>query len=174
MKVFLILSISGVTSFVVAAGMSDETVGDKKPDKSAVARNAKPGKPKNSKLTLFMRGKLTASQNVLDGLVTEDFKKIEKGGQKLLLMSKAADWQVFKTGTYAQYSAEFQRSADRLVKMAKKKQLDSAALSYMHVTMTCINCHKYVKKERLARGEPVPPGFRFVDSTTRQSFGEDR
>jgi len=38
--------------------------------------------------------------------------------------------------------------------------------SYMHVTMTCINCHKYVKKERLARGEPFPPAFRHIARTT--------
>ena len=174
MKLFLTLLMSGVTGFLVATGVPDEK--PKTRPKPKQPRSTKPRRvrPKNSKLTHFMRGKLTASQNVLDGLVTEDFKKIEKGGLKLLVMSKAADWQVFKTGTYAQYSGEFQRTADRLVKMAKKKQLDSAALSYMHVTMTCINCHKYVKKERLARGEPIPPGFRHLVLSPHHSSGGER
>ena len=47
-------------------------------------------------------------------------------------------------------------------KMAKKKQVDSAALSYMHVTMTCINCHKYVKNAKVARGEPLSPGLKLA------------
>lgn len=173
MKVFLTLLVSGVTGILVASGVPDEKPRTKRGTKKPANKKQRRVRPKNSKLTHFMRGKLTASQSVLDGLVTEDFKKIEKGGLKLLVMSKAADWQVFKTGTYAQYSAEFQRSADRLVKMAKKKQLDSAALSYMHVTMTCINCHKYVKKERLARGEPIPPGFRRIVLSSRQSPGRE-
>lgn len=174
MKLLLTLLMSGVTGFVVAAGVRDEKPKTGQTPKKPAVKKKKSIRPKNSKLTHFMRGKLTASQSVLDGLVTEDFKKIEKGGLKLLVMSKAADWQVFKTGTYAQYSAEFQRTTDRLVKMAKKKQLDSAALSYMHVTMTCINCHKYVKKERLARGEPVPPGLRRLALSPRHSFGGEQ
>lgn len=162
MRLFLVVLFAAAAGIVIAAPKSSEKGSETSPATQNKSAKPKRVKPKNSKLTLFMRGKLTASQNVLDGLVTEDFKKIEKGGQKMLVMSKAADWQVFQTGTYAQYSAEFQRTADRLVKMAKKKQLDSAALSYMHVTMTCINCHKYVKKERLARGEPVSPKFKLA------------
>lgn len=162
MRLFLVVLFTALAGFVFAAPKAPEKEPQKPPATEKKSAKPKRAKPKNSKLTHFMRGKLTASQNVLDGLVTEDFKKIEKGGQKMLVMSKAADWQVFQTGTYAQYSAEFQRTADRLVKMAKKEQLDSAALSYMHVTMTCINCHKYVKKERLARGEPVSPKFKLA------------
>jgi CRISPR/Cas system-associated protein Cas10 (large subunit of type III CRISPR-Cas system) len=74
-------------------------------------------------------------------------------------MSKAADWQVIQGPTYAQYSAEFRRNAEQLASMAKKKQIDSAALSYMQVTMTCINCHKYVKNAKVAQGEQLSPQF---------------
>lgn len=115
-----------------------------------------------SKVSKFMRAKLEASQNVLDGLVTEDFTKIEKGAEKMVLMSKAADWQVIQGPTYAQYSSEFRRSSERLAKQAKDKKLDSAALSYMHVTMTCISCHKYVKNAKVARGEPLSPGLQYA------------
>ena len=127
--------------------------------KSPVAAAVKPGDAKVSK---FMRAKLKASEAVLEGLVTEEYDKIVKGGEKMLVMSKAADWQVIQGPTYAQYSGEFRRSVARLVKMAKKKQVDSAALSYMHVTMTCINCHKYVKNAKVAKGEPLSPGLKFA------------
>lgn len=122
----------------------------------------KPDGDDEIKISKFMRAKLGASQNVLEGLVTEDFDKIQKGGDIMLVMSKAADWQVIQGPTYAQYSGEFRRSVDRMVKMAKKKQLDSAALSYMQVTMTCINCHKYVKNAKVAQGESLSPGLKFA------------
>lgn len=114
-------------------------------EQTAAAREA--AIPKNPALSVFMREKLAASQSVLEGLVTEDFEKIQKGGEKLSLMSHAAQWQVLETDTYTAYSREFRRNADRLVTMAKKQQIDSATLGYMQLTMTCINCHKYVKKE---------------------------
>lgn len=154
--IFALLIVTTAVSAAVAP-----VVQDRKPTKAAAA-DKKPAKPEDPKVTEFMREKLTASQGVLEGLVTEDFGKIEKGAQKMLVMSKAASWQVFHTPTYAQYSAEFQRTTERLAKMAKKKQLDSAALQYMHVTMTCINCHKYVHKERVAQGMPLSPGLKFA------------
>jgi hypothetical protein len=129
---------------------------------AATHRSGVAAQPAKSKVSKFMRAKLEAAQNVLDGLVTEDYGKIEKGAEKMIVMSKAADWQVIQGPTYAQYSSEFRRAAERLVKRAKAKQLDSAALSYMHVTMTCINCHKYVKNAKVARGEPLSPGLKYA------------
>ena len=82
-------------------------------------------------------------------------------------MSKAADFQVFPTATYSQYAGEFRRSVERLNKMAKNKQLDSAALSYMHVTLTCVNCHKYVAKEKVALGEPLSSGLKLAVTQDR-------
>jgi hypothetical protein len=118
--------------------------------------------PAKSKISKFMRAKLAASQSVLDGLVTEDYDKIQKGAETMIVMSKASDWQVIQGPTYAQYSSEFRRAAERLAKRAKAKQLDSAALAYMHVTMTCINCHKYVKNAKVAQGEPLSPGLKYA------------
>lgn len=158
MKTQSLIALSAIAVSVTAIGLATGT----KSGRERPAADEKAVKPEKTRLHLFMRGKLAASQNVLEGLVTEDFDKIQKGGKKMVAMSLAADWKVLQSNTYAQYSGEFHRSATRLVSMAKKKQLDSAALSYMHVTMTCINCHKYVKKEKIALGEPISPGLKFA------------
>jgi hypothetical protein len=112
-----------------------------------------------TKVAKFMRAKLASSQNVLEGLVTEDFKLIEDGAQKMKVMSLAAEWQVIEGPIYAQYSAEFRRSADRLIQMSKDKNTDGAALSYVHLTLTCISCHKFVRSVAIASGEELPPGL---------------
>jgi len=97
----------------------------------------------------FMRAKLAHSQNVLEGLAVEDFDLIDKGAQQLSLASEDASWQVLQTEDYARQSADFRRSCDSLRKAAKAKNLDGAALAWMEVTMKCVQCHKYVRDERV-------------------------
>lgn len=104
----------------------------------------------------FMRAKLEHSQELLEGLVLEDFDKMAKNSQELSLLSLAATWQVIQTPEYVQQSLEFRRAADALTSAAKKKNLDGAALAYVNVTMKCVNCHKYVRDVRMASLEPAP------------------
>ncbi len=71
-------------------------------------------------------------------------------------MSKATRWQVMQGPVYAQYSAEFSRLCNQLVKMSKEKNIDGAALSYMHLTLTCISCHKHVHNTKITAGTSIP------------------
>ncbi|QDV20262.1 hypothetical protein Pan153_49360 [Gimesia panareensis] len=109
---------------------------------------AKPAKktPAEEKVSQFMQEKLNSSKAVLEGLVTEDFEQIQKGAQKLIEMSNATEWQVVEGPIFAQQSAEFRNAAKELQNYAKKKNIDGASLSYLHLTMTCIACHKEIKK----------------------------
>ena len=101
-------------------------------------------------VAVFMKAKLQHSQKILEGLATENFDLIAKNAQDLSLLSLAADWQVLETPEYNQHSQEFRRSADGLKEAAQKKNLDGAALSYVDVTLKCVNCHKYVRKVKMA------------------------
>jgi hypothetical protein len=109
---------------------------------------------KPDKVALFMRAKLEHSQKVMEGLATENFDLIAKNAQAMSLLSMAEDWQVLETPEYNQHSQEFRRSADAITDAAKKKNLDGAALAYVDTTLKCVNCHKYVRKVKLARLEP--------------------
>lgn len=101
-------------------------------------------------LSDFMRVKLKHSQNVLEGLTTEDFDMIAKNAQDISLLSQAAEWQVLQTEAYAARSAEFRRTADELTRAAQEKNLDEATLKYLDLTMKCVDCHKYLRGVRLA------------------------
>lgn len=98
----------------------------------------------------FMRAKLEHSQKILEGLATEDYPLIEKHAQELSLISQAEMWQVVQTPEYLQHSTEFRRATQALSKAAEDKNIDGAALAYMEVTLKCVNCHKYVRKVRMA------------------------
>ncbi|WP_298859966.1 hypothetical protein [uncultured Gimesia sp.] len=98
------------------------------------------------KLSKFMREKLTSSQLVLEGLMTEDFDLMQKGAKKMIQMSNATEWQVIEGPIFARQSEEFRSAAKQVIKFAKAKNIDGASLSYLHLTMTCISCHKKVNK----------------------------
>ena len=103
------------------------------------------------KLQDLMQRKLQASQKVLEGIALNDFDKIGKSAEDLLLISKATDWKVVRTPSYDLYSNEFRRNAENLVRLAREKNLDGAVLAYVDVTLNCVKCHKYVREVRMTR-----------------------
>ncbi|MBX9655695.1 hypothetical protein K2Y11_18930 [bacterium] len=96
----------------------------------------------------FMRPKLDNAQKVLEGLALEDFEMVGKNANALLRLSEAAEWQVLPSPEYVRHSEEFQRVANELIRAANNKNLDSATLAYVQLTMNCVNCHKHVREAR--------------------------
>ena len=106
--------------------------------------------PKDRPLAKFMRGKLTAANLVLEGIATEDFDLVEKGAVQLQVISKAEKWRVTEDPLYGHHSDEFQRIIKRLQKHAEEKSLDGVSLSYVQMTMSCVECHRFVRNELIA------------------------
>jgi hypothetical protein len=101
-----------------------------------------------SKVAFFMHAKLTNSQSVLEGLTTEQFDLIQQGAERMIVMSKAAEWRVGQGDIYAQDTAQFVAAARDLVKQAKARNLDGATVSYLQLTMNCVSCHKHIREEK--------------------------
>jgi cytochrome c556 len=106
---------------------------------------------KPSKTAELMRKKLKHSQGVLEGIALNDVDKIAENADQLITISHQAEWVVVKTPQYELFSNQFRKSAEGLVKNAKAKNLDGAALDYVDMTMTCVKCHKYVRETRGVR-----------------------
>jgi hypothetical protein len=104
-----------------------------------------------TKVQVLMKRKLVQAQKVLEGLALNDGDMIAKHADELIAISKEAQWKVLKTPQYDQFSGDFRRSARELVKNAKDKNIDAAALSYVEMTLTCVKCHKHVREVRMVR-----------------------
>jgi hypothetical protein len=102
---------------------------------------------------LLMRDKLTYAKDALDGLSVEDFDKVAKAAEMMRIISRASSWYVIDSDEYRRHSKDFQEQAADLGRHAKDKNLDAAALDYVRISLTCVQCHKYVRDER-ARKKP--------------------
>lgn len=106
--------------------------------------------PNEDATKAFMRAKLDAAQDVLEGLVTEDFKKIKDGADQMNVMSQKAEWNVLQTPQYRLYSGEFQRLTEELARAATEQKVDASTLAYVQLTLSCVNCHRHVRGAKIA------------------------
>ena len=97
---------------------------------------------------MMMRKKVAAANKVLEGLATEDFKKIAENAERLRIISRAASWHVIDSEDYTRRSKDFQQEASDLKKHAEQKNLDAATIDYVRLTMTCVECHKHLREKR--------------------------
>jgi len=97
---------------------------------------------------LLMRDKLSYATKALEGLSMEDYGKIAEAGNMMGVISRAAAWHVIPTEQYARMSKNFQEQARDLERHAKDKNLDAASMDYMRITMTCVQCHNYIRENR--------------------------
>ena len=120
----------------------------------AIVSFAQPNVPRSTKE--FMREKLGHSQKVLETLAMEDFYTMEQRSKKLSALTREATWQVFQNPDYEQHSATFRRHANSLTRAAQDKDLDAATLAYVRLTMSCVDCHKFVRGRLVAATELQP------------------
>lgn len=99
----------------------------------------------------FMREKLEHSQKLLGALATEDFFTLQKEADRLSAMTQHASWQAFQNPDYTAFSGQFRAHANALSKGAKEKNIDAATLAYVRMTMSCVDCHKYVRGRLVAK-----------------------
>jgi hypothetical protein len=99
-------------------------------------------------LKAFMRKKLDASSQVLEGLAVEDAELIASGAKTLLEMSKAERWQTLTDSNYREHSSDFRATVQKLLDAADKGNFDNAALQWIDAVKGCIECHQQVRRER--------------------------
>ena len=121
------------------------------PDEDVSTASAQAKEPT---LKEFMRKKLTASNQILEGLVVDDLSLVVSGSEALLKMSTAEKWRASNDIIYLQHSRDFRNSVETLRNKAKKQSIDGAALAWVDVTMSCIQCHEWVRNVVLADLSP--------------------
>lgn len=103
-----------------------------------------------SDLEKMMQKKLQFAQKLLGGIALNDLDQVQHTAKELLTLSKLAEFRVLKTPAYELHSNEFRRSLDEIIKGAKDRNIDSATLGYLDMTLACVRCHKHVREVRVA------------------------
>ncbi|MCA9265803.1 MAG: hypothetical protein KDA60_18200 [Planctomycetales bacterium] len=96
----------------------------------------------------LMRLKLESAQRVLASLALEDYPAIKRDAQRLHLLSLETGWNVLQTKQYLESSESFRRSVLQLSAAADEGNVDAAGLAYVRLSLTCIECHKHMRRER--------------------------
>ncbi len=98
-----------------------------------------------------MKRKLQHAQKTLEAVAMENYGEIQKNADALIRLSETEDWHALRTDEYRLFSDEFRRNVVSLQKAAKARNIDAASLAYVQMTITCVNCHKYVRgKQKVA------------------------
>lgn len=126
-----------------------------KPPNGASTNKTQPRGPKDRDLQAFMRKKLAASSEILEGLCTEDLNLVAQGARKLHEMSEAERWHVSNDVMYKQFSNEYRQITQDLIKAAEEDKFDRATLKWLDATVSCLDCHRFVR------------GIRIVETTSK-------
>jgi hypothetical protein len=139
---------------VVLAGMAALAWQSRADDQSKSAEKLQDSKPESGREDLpvkdYMRKKLEASNQILEGLCTEDSELILQGARTLNEMSQSERWRVNNDPMYRQFSGDFREITQQLIEAAEEKNQDRALLKWMDATMSCIDCHSFVRGIRIA------------------------
>lgn len=99
---------------------------------------------------VLMEKKLASAQAVLAGLARNNFEEIEKQAQMLSLLSHEAAWNVIQTQEYSRQSEAFRNTTQQMQDAAASQNADAVALSYVKLTISCIDCHRYARTQQAA------------------------
>ena len=59
-------------------------------------------------------------------------------------------WTVLQYPEYGRHSATFVRATQDLIEAADKHDAEAMPLAYVSLTLSCVRCHQYVARTRLA------------------------
>jgi len=102
-------------------------------------------------LDRLMRVKLEHSQQLLGALVTSNWAELQRHSEELRRVAQDPAWTVLTTPEYVGQTTAFLRASEDLVDAASRRDSEAASLAYVSMTMSCVQCHRYVARRRLAQ-----------------------
>jgi len=102
-------------------------------------------------LDRLMGQKLQSAQGLLATVVTSNWTEMQRRGEALMRLTNDPAWAVLKGPEYARQSQAFLTATQDLVDAAKRRDLEAAPLAYVSMTLSCVRCHRYVARARIAK-----------------------
>ena len=105
-----------------------------------------------------MRAKLAGSEQVLDGIVSENFELIQIGARRMKKISENVKWPKSTDAVYQHLGQEFRDQCDRVIERAAAADLQGVHYAYLHLTTNCFNCHNHVRSKFKIQRNADPQG----------------
>jgi hypothetical protein len=97
-----------------------------------------------------MRKKLEVSQQILEAVVTSRWAELQARSRDLENLTNDPEWRVLTTPEYARHGNAFRQAVRTLRDAAAKRDLEATPKAYVTVTLSCVECHRYLARNRLA------------------------
>jgi hypothetical protein len=98
--------------------------------------------------SFWMKKKLDFSQNILAGIATADFEKVEQNARAMRSLNQIEKFVRGRgTNGYRTQLQVFEFANDELVRFAGEKNVDGAGLAFTQLTLSCVNCHKQMRRD---------------------------
>ena len=107
-----------------------------------------------ARMTQVMRTKLDHSQRILEAVVTSNWQLLDRESREMALVVRDPAWSSLAMPEYVRHSQAFLRATDDLIAAAKLRDLESASLGFIALTTSCVNCHRYLARARIATTRP--------------------
>jgi hypothetical protein len=101
-------------------------------------------------LNTVMREKLGHAQKILEALVTSDWTSLETHSRELEQLTRDPRWMVLKYPEYSKHSAAFVQAVQALHTAAAQHDLEDTPKTYVNMTLKCVECHRYLARDRIA------------------------
>lgn len=103
-----------------------------------------------ARMKQVMRTKLDHSQRILEAVVTSDWQLLDRESQAMALVIRDPAWSYLAMPEYVRHTEAFLRATDDLADAAKSRDLESASLGFISLTTSCVSCHRYLARARIA------------------------
>ena len=98
-----------------------------------------------------MRQKLAQSEQLLAALVTSNWVALDRHSRALEAVTNEPGWDVMRLPEFHKYTVAFQRSVQALTAAAEERDQRTALSAYNGLVASCVECHRYVARARIAQ-----------------------
>jgi hypothetical protein len=102
------------------------------------------------RLKSVMQLKLQHAQRILGDVVTSDWASLEADSAALQQATRDPAWSVLTTPEYIRHTMIFTHAVEDLRDAAAHHDLELAPVAYVSLTLSCVQCHRYVARRRIA------------------------
>ena len=106
------------------------------------------------RLNQLMRTKLDHSKNVLEAVVTSNWQQLERESRALAQVTRDPAWSALRMPEYVRQSEAFLRATDDLIGASRLRDLEAASLGFISLSTSCVSCHRYMARSRVASERP--------------------